>query len=112
MESFCVLPEPGLGVWWHFDFNDDVHERLWATIQDWNDLSVNVVELLGMAVAALIFVTQSNLRPSYARDTISMRGENTSALQWFSKCKCGREPRSGALMHLLGYSEVGSRCCF
>ena len=112
MEGFCVRPEPGLGVWMRFDFDDDVHERLRATIRDWNDLSVNVVELLSMAVAALVFVTQSNLRPSYARDTILMRGENTSALKWVSKCKCGREPRSGALMHLLGHLEVGSRCCF
>ena len=39
--------ELGLGVWWRFDFDDDVRERLRATIRNWNDLSINGLELLG-----------------------------------------------------------------
>ena len=65
-----------------------------------------------MVVTAWIFVTQSDARPSYARDTVLMRGDNVSAVQWVSKCRGGREPRSGALMRLLGYLEVGSGWCF
>ena len=49
---------------------------------------------------------------SYARDTVLMRGDNMSAVQWVSKCRGGREPRSGALMRLLGCLEVGSGWCF
>ena len=41
-----------------------------------------------------------------------MRGDNMSAVQWVSKCSGGREPRSGALMRLLGCLEVGSRWWF
>ena len=80
-------------------------------LRDWNDLSVDVLERLGMVVTALPFVTQSDVRPSYARDTILMRGENMSAVQWVSKCRGGREPRSGSLMGL-GCVEVGSGWCF
>ena len=86
--------------------------RLHATVRHWNDLSINVLELLGKVVTALIFVAQSDARPSDARDTILMRGDNMSAVQWVSKCKGGREPRSGALMRLLGCLQVGSRWCF
>ena len=37
-----------------------------------------------------------------------MRGDNMSAVQWVSECRGGREPRSGALMRLLGCLEVCS----
>ena len=56
-------PGPGSGVWWRFEFDDDVRARLRATIRDWNDLSINVLELLGMVVTASNFVTQSDARP-------------------------------------------------
>ena len=87
--------------------------RLRATVRDWNEqLSINVLELLGMVVTAWFFVTQSDARPSYARDTVLMRGDKMSAVQWVSKCRRGTEPRSGALMRLLGCLEVGSGWCF
>ena len=101
-------PEPGSGVWWRFKFDGDVCARLRATVRDWNDLSINALGLLGMDVTAWIFVTQSDARPSYARDTVLMRGYKMSAVQWVSKCRGGRQPRSGALMRLLGCLEVGS----
>ena len=47
-------------MWWRFEFDDDVRARLRATVRDWNDLSINVLELLGMVVAAWVFVTQSD----------------------------------------------------
>ena len=77
--------ELGSGVWWRFEFDDDVRARLRATVRDGNDLSINVLELLGMVVTALKFVTQSDARPSYARGTSLMRGDNMSAVQWVSR---------------------------
>ena len=50
--------------------------RLRATIRDGNDLSINVLELVGMVATALIFVTHSNVRPIYAQDPMLMRGEH------------------------------------
>ena len=106
MGEYVLGPEPGSGAWWRFEFDDDVRARLRATVRDWNDLSINVLELLGMVVTAWIFVTQSDARPSDARDTVLMRGDNMSAVQWVSKCRGRREPRSGALMRLLGRTSV------
>ena len=71
----------GYVVWRRFEFDDDVRARLRATVRYWNDLSINVLELLGMVVTASNFVTQSDARPSYARHTILMRGDNMSAVQ-------------------------------
>ena len=88
-------PEPGSVVWWRFEFDDDVRARLRATVRDWNDLSIDVLELLGMVLTACIFVTQSDARPSYARDTILMRGDNMSAVQWVSTCRGGENPDQG-----------------
>ena len=61
-------PDPASGVWWRFEFDNDVSARQNATVRDWNDLSINVLELLGMVVTEFMFVTQSDARPSYARD--------------------------------------------
>ena len=91
MGGYFLGPGPGSGVWWRFEFGDDVRARLW------NHLSINVLELLGMVVTAWIFVTQSDARPRYARDTVLMRGGNMSADQWVSKRKGGRKtPIRGA----------------
>ena len=63
--GYIVLgPEPGSGVLWRFECDDDVRARRLATVRDWNDLSINVLELLGMVLTAWIFVTQSDARPS------------------------------------------------
>ena len=45
-----------------------------------DDLSIDALELLGTVATALIIVTQSTIRPSYPRDTMLMRGGNTSAV--------------------------------
>ena len=71
-----------------------------------------MLELLGMVVMAWIFITWSDARPSYARDTVLMRRDIMSAVRWISKCRGGREPRSRALMRLLGCLELGSGWCF
>ena len=63
MGGYFLGPGPGSSVWWRFEFGDDVRARLRATVKDWNDLSINVLELLGMVVTAWIFVTQSDARP-------------------------------------------------
>ena len=60
MGGYFLGPERGSGVWWRFEFGDDVRARLRATVKDWNDLSINVLELLGMVVTAWIFVTPSD----------------------------------------------------
>ena len=79
-------PDPACGGVFEFV---DVRARLRATVRDWNDVSHHVLELLGMVVTALVFFTQSDTRPSYARHTVLMRGHNMSSVQWVSKCRGG-----------------------
>ena len=58
-------------MWGGYEFNYDVRARLRATVRDWNDLSINVLELLGMVKTALIFVTRSDaqrIRTAYHLD--------------------------------------------
>lgn len=55
-------------MYWLFEFDDDLRKRLRATILDWSGISINVLESLGMAVSGLIFFTQSNIQPTYARE--------------------------------------------
>lgn len=60
---------PESGAWWRFKFDTDVRERQRTTVKNWNDLSINELELLCIVVMAWTFVTQSNMLPSCARDT-------------------------------------------
>lgn len=85
MEDLVSWPEPGVRVWWSFDLDDDVLELLRATIWDWNYQFNNRLALFGIGATALVFVTQSNIRPSYARDTFIFLGDNTSAVKWVAK---------------------------
>ena len=111
MGGYFLGTVPGADVWWRVEYKAGIRARLREKVSGWNDLSINVLELLGMAVTAWIFVTQSHILARYARDTIPMRGDNTSAVHWVSKRREGREPRSGAFMRILGHLEVGSKGC-
>ena len=81
MSGYFLGPEVGSGVWWRFEFDDDVRARLREQVRGWNDLSINVFELLGMVATAWIFVTQLNVRLRYALATVLMRGDNIPAFQ-------------------------------
>ena len=83
-------------MWWRFEFVDDVRARLRATVRDWTDLSINVLELLGMVVTAWMFVTQSDARPSYARDTVLMRGTTCPPFNGYPSAEGGENPIRGA----------------
>lgn len=43
-----------------------------------------------------------------AGDCVRLRGDNEAATAWIERCRGGIEPRSGALVRLLGALEVAS----
>ena len=45
---------------------------------------------------------------AYSRDCVLLRGDNEAAVQWVRRCRGGLEPRSVALMRLLGVLDVSS----
>ena len=77
-----------------------------------DDLSMNVFELLGMVMTAWALTVHAGARPEYPGQSVLMRGDNMSAVHWVNKCRGAREPRSGALMRMLGVLEMRSRWRF
>jgi len=105
--GFCLET----GVYWRYEL--DVQERsrfcgASASVAGEDDISINVLELLGMVVSAWVLVSSCAERPSAMGDCVLLRGDNEAAVQWVRRCRGGKEPRSGALMRLLGVLEVSS----
>ena len=73
-----------------------------------DNLSINVVERLGMVVSLFVLVSSCADRPSVTKDCALLRGDNEAAVHWVRRCRGGLEPRSSALMRLLGVLEVSS----
>ena len=94
------------------DVNEGVRRRLRQRVCGRDDLSINVLELLGMVVIARAFVVHAGAKPEYDCQSILLRGDNQSAIHWINQCRAGREPRSAALMRMLGWLEVRSAWCF
>lgn len=65
-----------------------------------------------MAVGAYMFTVESKITPEYARDSLLMRGDNSSSVTWVNTCRGGKEPRAEALMRILRCLEMGSGWCF
>ena len=97
---------------WRVDFDEDMRNRLHQEVEARDDLSINVLELLGMVVTAWVFIVLGANTPQHAQETILMRGDNMLAVHWAHHCRGGIEPRSGTLMRMLGCLEIGSGWCF
>ena len=100
------------GAWWRFDVDQDAKSRLSQRVKDHNDLSINVLELLGMVITAWMFVVGAGSQPRFEGENVLVLGDNMSAVHWIGKCRGGTEPRSGALMRMLGCLEMRSGWCF
>ena len=61
-----------------------------------------------MVVSAWVLVSPCAERPAGLGDCVLLRGDNEAAVEWVRRCRGGKEPRSGALMRLLGVLELSS----
>ena len=77
-----------------------------------NDVSVNVLTLLGMVVGAQALITRQQFVPQEMGDCIQLRGDNEPSVAWIQRCRGGKEPRSGAILRMLGVIEVSSGWLF
>ena len=73
-----------------------------------NDISIYVIELLGMLVGAWMLLATERCRSVTAGDCVLLRGENEPSVAWIRRCRGGNEPHSSALMCMLGSLEVSS----
>ncbi|CAB1109801.1 unnamed protein product [Ectocarpus sp. CCAP 1310/34] len=102
MGGYCLET----GWWWRIDFSADVRARLRNRVCKRDDLSMNVFELLGMVMTAWALTVHAGDRPEYPGQSVLMRGDNMSAVHWVNKCRGAKEPRSGALMRMMGCLEM------
>lgn len=102
MGGFCLET----GRWWRIDFSGDIRMRLRERVSQRDDLSMNVFELLGMVMTAWAMTVHAGERPECPGQSVLMRGDNMSAVHWVNKCRGAKEPRSGALMRMMGVLEM------
>ena len=74
MGGYLLRSEFDFHVLWRFDPIDNVRGRLRVHVDGAKDLSINnVVELLGMFVAACMFAKQSDVTPRFTLDKYLIR---------------------------------------
>ncbi|CAN0216390.1 unnamed protein product, partial [Laminaria digitata] len=61
-----------------------------------------------MLFGAWLLVVSKHSRPTVAGDCVSLRGDNEASVAWIQRRRGAKEPRSNALMRLLGILEVSS----
>ena len=59
-----------------------------------------------MVMSACMLVVVYGERPLGYKDDVLLRGDNEAAVHWVRRCWLGKEPRSGALMRLIGVIEL------
>ena len=57
-----------------------------------DDISINVLELLGMVISAWVLVVMCEDLPTQASDRVLLRGDNEAAVQWVRRCRGGKQP--------------------
>ena len=88
-------------AWWRFDLDRNAMCRLSEHVQGHDDLSINV---LGDGYHGAGVGRRRRLR--FGSENALMLGDNMAAVHWTSKCRGGKEPRSGTLMRMLGCLEM------
>ena len=82
--------------------------RFWGSnkhVTGFNDIRINVLELLDMLVGAWMLVVAERRRSVTAGDSVLLRGDNEPNVAWIWRCRGGKEPRFGALMRMLERSR-------
>ena len=101
------------GCWWRYYFDENVRARVRPKVFGRDDLSINLLELQAMTVTVWAFTgVQAATPPDYPVASILMRVDNSSGVHWVNRCRGGREPRSGAVMRMMGCFEMRSGWCF
>ena len=79
-------------VYWRYDLTAQEQLRFCGSskpIRGVDDLSSNMLELLGMVVWAFVLVSSCADRPSATGDCVVLRGDNEAAVPWVRWCRGG-----------------------
>ena len=99
------------GVYWSYDVDGGERSRFSGSrksVAGENDISIDVIELLGMVVSAWVLVSPCAERPAALGGCVLLRGDNEAAVGCVRRCRGKKEPRLGALMRLLSVLELSS----
>ena len=97
------------GQFWRFDLTDEMGQRvLRGRRKGTGMLDINVLELLGMVMAAYVFAVQLQHQPQMPGDAVLLRGDNNSAVHWLQKAGGARDARAQALTRLMGVIAITS----
>ena len=76
-------------------------------------MSINILELLEMVMTAYAMIVIKKDRPVKEGNSVLMRGDSSSAVQWVISCGRGKgEERSGRMMRIMGMLERIGRWSF
>ena len=76
-----------------------------------SSITINLLEMLGMVVAARVMLELVEEKADTKGDPILMRGDSTSAVSWISPCGGVRDKRACLLMmRMLGRLEIKGGC--
>ena len=97
-----MLPNVRLGViaskractvlYWRYDLSDDEQVPSRGSsldVVEVHDISIHVLELLGMAISAWMLVVLCEDLPTQAGDCVMLRGDNKAAVHWVRRCRGG-----------------------
>ena len=103
------------GVYWKYNLSE---EKVKKTIRsrksgDRNGLYIEVLELMGMVMAAYAMIVIRKGRTAKERESVLRRGDSSSAVQWVINCGGReREERSGGMTMIMGMLERMGRWSF
>ena len=104
MGGYCLES----GCWWRYDFDENMRARVRPKVFGRDDLSINLVELLATTGTAWAFTVQAATPSDHPRASILMQGDNSSGVRWGIDAGGGQEPRSSAVMRMMGCLEIRS----
>ena len=99
------------GVYWRYDIDAAERSRFCGSsksVAGETDITIDVLELLGMVVSPWVVVSPCAERPAALGDCVLWRGDKEADVEWVRRCRGGKEPRSGALMRLLGVLKLSA----
>ena len=108
MGGSCVERE----VFWRYDLQKKLTAELKRradrreTCSTCSSITINLLELLGVVVTAWVMLELVGDRVDEKGDPILMRGDNTAAVSWISRCGGARDKRACLLMRMLGRLEI------
>ena len=71
-------------------------------------ITINLLDLTGMMMSALVMQIMESDRPEYAGDTVLLRRDNVSAVSWLNRCGEARDKRAALVMRIMVRLKITS----